>query len=236
MKLSSRLVRTRAFQVATGVVCAEFLRLVWKTNRVIVTPPDLYETVTPHFPVIITMWHGQHFMMPFVRHDRPDHKTKVLISRHRDGEINALAAERLGIGTIRGSGDTGGRFDLKGGVGAFKAMVDTLKAGCNVALTADVPKIARVAGNGIAKLAARSGRPVYAFGIATSRRHVMDNWDRSAINLPFGRLVIAAEGPIYIPDSDDPAVIEQGRQEIERQLNRATERAYAIADGKECAR
>jgi lysophospholipid acyltransferase (LPLAT)-like uncharacterized protein len=233
MKFSSRIVRTRAFQVATGVACAEFLRLVWKTNRLIVEPADLYETVIPHFPVIITMWHGQHFMMPFVRHDDPAHATKVLISRHRDGEINAIAAERLGVGTIRGSGDTRGRFDLKGGVGAFTAMIDTLKSGCNVALTADVPKIARVAGNGVAKLAARSGRPVYAFGIATSRRHVMDNWDHSAINLPFGRMVIAAEGPIYVPDSDDPDVVEQGRREIERRLNIATERAYEIADRKD---
>jgi lysophospholipid acyltransferase (LPLAT)-like uncharacterized protein len=96
-----------------------------------------------------------------------------------------------------------------------------------------VPKIARVAGSGIAKLAAYSGRPVYAFGIATSRRYEMNNWDRSAINLPFGRIVFAAAGPVRIPDTGDPEVIEQGRQEIERQLNIATERAYAIADGRE---
>jgi hypothetical protein len=233
MKFFSRIARTRAFQVGTGIACAEFLRLVWKTNRLTITPPDLYDTVIPHFPIIITMWHGQHFMMPFVRRDRPDHATKVLISRHRDGEINAIAAEHLGVGTIRGSGDTGGRFDLKGGVGAFKAMIVTLESGCNVALTADVPKIARVAGNGVTKLAARSGRPVYAFGIATSRRYVIDNWDRSMVNLPFGRMVISAEGPIYVPDSDDPQVIEQSRLEIERRLNIATDRAYAIADGKE---
>ncbi|MGZ3409069.1 MAG: lysophospholipid acyltransferase family protein [Xanthobacteraceae bacterium] len=235
MKLFSRIARSRAFQFGTGVVCAEFLRLVWNTNRLTILPSDLYETVRPHFPIIITMWHGQHFMMPFVRRSEPEHQTKVLISRHRDGEINAIAAERLGIGTIRGSGDTGGRFDLKGGVGAFKAMLDTLKAGCNVALTADVPKIARVAGLGVTKLAARSGRPIYAFGIATSRRHVIDNWDRSVVNLPFGRIAIAAEGPIYVPDTDDPELIEKSRLEIERRLNIATERAYAMVDGRESA-
>ena len=38
----------------------------------------------------------------------------------------AYAAERLGIGTVRGSGDHGRRFDLKGGVGAFREMVRAL--------------------------------------------------------------------------------------------------------------
>ena len=36
------------------------------------------------------MWHGQHFMSPFFW--REQHRVKVLISRHRDGEINAIAA------------------------------------------------------------------------------------------------------------------------------------------------
>ena len=51
-------------------------------------------------PLILAMWHGQHFLVPFVR--KPEHPVKVLVSRHRDGEINAIAAERLGVGTIRG--------------------------------------------------------------------------------------------------------------------------------------
>ena len=43
-------------------------------------------------PAIIAMWHGQHFMAPFIKRKDPRHRTKVLISRHRDGEINARAA------------------------------------------------------------------------------------------------------------------------------------------------
>jgi lysophospholipid acyltransferase (LPLAT)-like uncharacterized protein len=231
MQLMRRMTRSRAFQVAVGTACAEYLRFVWNTNRLTISPADIYDTA--EFPIIATMWHGQHFMMPFVRRKGRKFETRVLISRHRDGEINAIAAKRLDIDTIRGSGDPGGRFDLKGGVGAFKAMLDALKSGINVALTADVPKVARRAGNGVVKLAGYSGRPVYAFGLATSRRFEIDNWDKSVINLPFGRFVIAAEGPIYVKNSDDPETIEQYRQEIERRLNVANARAYALADGKE---
>jgi len=234
MRLTRRIVRSRAFHVAVGLTAAWWLRFVWMTNRSTVIPADVYAQIAPHLPAIITMWHGQHFLMPFVKlKHRAEHKTKVLISRHYDGEFNAIVAHHLGIGTIRGSGDTGGRFDLKGGVGAFKAMLDALKDGWNVALTADVPKISRRAGEGITKLAARSGRPIYAVAIASSRRYVMDTWDKSVVNLPFGRIMVVVEGPIYVPDSDDSDVIEQYRLDIERRLNAATARAYAVIDGKE---
>ena len=76
-------------------------------------------------PAILVFWHGQHFMTPFIK-TKESHRAKVLISRHRDGEFNAIAAERLGIGTIRGSGDHGSAFHRKGGVGAFREMVQAL--------------------------------------------------------------------------------------------------------------
>ena len=66
-------------------------------------------------------------------------------------------------------------------------MVRTLQDGCNVALTADVPKRSRVAGLGIIMLARESGRPIMPFAMATSRFIRLKNWDRTTINLPFGR-------------------------------------------------
>ena len=72
-------------------------------------------------------------------------------------------------------------------------MLERSEEGYNVALTADVPKVARVAGLGVVKLAQYSGRPIYAVAIATSRRIELDNWDRTAINLPFGRIAMRGE-------------------------------------------
>ena len=128
----------------------------------------------------------------------------MLMSRHHDGEINAIAAERLGVGTIRGSGNHGGGFVHKGGVAAFQAMLDALNEGYSVALTADVPKVSRVAGLGIVKLAQMSGRPIYPIAIATSRRIVLDNWDRTTINLPFSRGAGVVREPLCVAaDADD---------------------------------
>jgi lysophospholipid acyltransferase (LPLAT)-like uncharacterized protein len=223
-----RLVGSRHFQKATGIVAAEYLRLVWNTNRFVIEPEGIYESVDRDAPVIIAMWHGQHFLMPFVR--RPHHRVKVLVSRHRDGEINALAAERLGIGVIRGSGSHGGEFLGKGGVSGFKEMLSALQEGYIVALTADIPKVARVAGLGIIKLASASGRPIYPIAIATRRRLELKNWDRTAINLPFGRAARVAGEPIRVAADADAAALETARRALEASLNAATARAYALAD------
>src|SRR3954471_18704873 len=126
MRALKRLARSRAVQTMVGVAAGEYLRLVWLTSRCILDPPEVYEQIAPRMPLIIAMWHGQHFMVPFIRRNYP---AKVLVSRHRDGEMNAIAAERLGVGTIRGSGDSGGRFDIKGGVGAFQGMLTALGDG-----------------------------------------------------------------------------------------------------------
>jgi lysophospholipid acyltransferase (LPLAT)-like uncharacterized protein len=210
-----------------ATAAAWYLRLVWYTNRVTLEPADIYETVDT--PAIIALWHGQHFMAPFIKRYEHQH-AKVLISRHRDGEINARAAERLGIGTIRGSGAHNGEFHRKGGAAAFTEMLESLNEGFNVALTADVPKIARVAGMGIVKLAQYSGRPIYAVAIATSRRIELKNWDRSTINMPFGRLALVAGASIAVARDADDAALEAKRLDVERELNRVTARAFEIVD------
>jgi lysophospholipid acyltransferase (LPLAT)-like uncharacterized protein len=225
-KLLRNVLRSSWVQRAVGFLAAEFLRLVWLTNRFSLDPPDIYGLVEPQLPAIFAFWHGQHFMTPFIR-TKESHRAKVLISLHRDGEFNALAAERLGVGTIRGSGDHGSAFHRKGGVGAFKEMVRALREDYSVALTADVPKRSRVAGLGIIMLARESGRPIMPFAMATSRFIRLKNWDRTTINLPFGRGALVGIGEISVPPDADAETMERLRLELEANLNEATRRAYA---------
>jgi lysophospholipid acyltransferase (LPLAT)-like uncharacterized protein len=224
-----RITASPMFQGAMGTLGAWYLRFVWLTSRTVVErgTMSLYEDLES--PAIVAAWHGQHFLMPFIK-DAKRHRAKVLISRHRDGEINARAAEKLGIGTIRGSGAHNGEFHRKGGAVAFNEMLDALKEGYNVAMTADVPKVARVAGLGVVKLAQHSGRPIYLVAMASSRRIELDNWDRTAINLPFSRVGIAASGPFRVPQDCDGAALESARKNLEDELNALTKRAYRLAD------
>jgi lysophospholipid acyltransferase (LPLAT)-like uncharacterized protein len=225
-KFLRNLSRAGWVQRGVGFLAAEYLRLVWLTNRFSFDPANIYDRVEPQQPAIFAFWHGQHFMTPFIK-TKETHRGKVLISRHRDGEYNAIAAERLGIGTIRGSGDHGSAFHRKGGVGAFKEMVRALKDNYNVALTADVPKRSRIAGLGIIMLARESGRPIMPFAMATSRFIRLNNWDGTTINLPFGRGALVGIGEVIVPPDADGETMERLRAELEANLNEATRRAYA---------
>ncbi len=224
-----RLFSARWVQVLLGALIAAYLRLVYATSRVTIEPPDIYDRIDRNLPLILTFWHGQHFLMPFVK--KPYHRAAVLISRHRDGEINAQAAHRLGIETIRGSGDTKGKFHVKGGSVAFRQMLATLDDGVNVALTADVPKISRRAGLGIVKLAMQSGRPIRPLALATSRRKVAKSWDKAALNLPFSHLSAVVGDEITVPPDADRALQETIRLQVEDAINAVTRRAYEIVDG-----
>jgi lysophospholipid acyltransferase (LPLAT)-like uncharacterized protein len=234
MAFLKRALGSRAFQIALGVTAAEYLRLVWKTSRLVVEPADFYDRIGPELPIIAAMWHGRHFMVPFFK--RAEHKGKVLISRHRDGEVNAIAAKRLGVETIRGSGDHNRNFGRKGGVAAFKVMLDALADGYNVALTADVPKVSRVAGAGIITLARMSGRPIYPVAVTTSRRIVLDTWDHAEVNLPFSRFAIVVGDPVAVAADADERMQEAARGALEAELNRVTARARATADGRRASR
>ena len=218
--------RSSWFQRAAGFLAAEFLRLVWRTNRFSIEPLDIYAQVEPRLPAILVFWHGQHFLAPFIK-TKPSYRVKVLISLHRDGEFNAIAVQRLGIETIRGSGDHGSAFNRKGGVGAFMEMVRALGDGYNMALTADVPKRSRVAGLGVIMLARETGRPIVPFAMATSRFLRLNNWDRTTINLPFGRGAVVASDVMVVPPDADAETMEKLRVQLEASLNQATREAYA---------
>ena len=222
------------FQRGIGFLAAEYLKFVWRTNRFTLDPPGLYERVEPQLPAIFAFWHGQHFMTPFIK-TKDSHVAKVLVSLHPDGEYNAIAAERLGIGTIRGSGDHGSGFHRKGGISAYREMVRALEENYNIALTADVPKRSRVVGLGIIMLARESGRPIMPFAMATSRYIRLNNWDRTTINLPFGRGALIGVEEVYVPSDADAEKMEELRLKLEAILNEATRRAYAMVGRPEGA-
>lgn len=230
MLSSRRIARARWVQKTIGIAAAEYLRFVNLTSRTVTVPGDIYERAGTDLPIILAMWHGQHFMAPFIK--KNGHKAKTLISRHRDGEMNAVAAEWLGVETIRGSGDHGTEFHRKGGVSAYRQMLTALSEGYNVALTADVPKVSRVAGPGIIRLARDSGRPIYPVALASSRRKELNNWDRSAVNLPFSLIAGVVGEPVRVGPDATNADLEAARIKLETELNAATDQAYAIADGK----
>ena len=230
MSLVKRIVRSRAVQESLGFLVAGYLKLVRRTNRFVMEPADAYDRIGPQMPVIAAMWHGQHFMIHFAK--RPQDRAASLVSRSGDGEFNAIALRHLGVRAIRGSGARGRDIRKKGGVQAMRAMLRALADGEMVVLTADVPKIARVCGEGIVTLAQLSGRPIVPVAVVTSRRMDFSSWDKASIGLPFGRGAMVLGDPILVPRDADAQALEALRRQVERELDAVHARAYALVGSR----
>jgi lysophospholipid acyltransferase (LPLAT)-like uncharacterized protein len=221
-----RLGRMKFVQETLGFLLALYIRLVRRTNRFAVEPPDLDAAIAGQTPLIVAMWHGQHFMISFAW-PRSIARMAALISRHGDGGVNAAALRRLGVAPIRGSGASAGGTRRKGGVSAMREMLRALSGGASVAITADVPKRARVAGPGIVLLARLSGRPIAPTAVVTSRRFDFSSWDRASLGKPFGRGAIVVGDLIHVAGDADEQAMEVARQAVEAGLDAVHARAYA---------
>ena len=182
-------------------------------------------------PVIIALWHGQHLLAPvFYPKDR---RLAAMVSRSADAELNANVLARFGIDIVRGSGGREGVQNAdKGGARALIALKKALGAGSSVCMIADIPHgTPRESGQGIILLAKLSGRPILPVAFTTSRRKVLEkSWDKTTINLPFGRGSTVVGEPIAVAMDADEAQLEAKRWELTKALNAATAEAYRMVD------
>lgn len=226
-----RIGRSRAAQGALAFFAAHYLRLVERTTRFTVEPPDFRERVLADGPVIAALWHGQHLGAHFAW--PPGMKVAALISRNRDAEANALALQRMGVIPIRGSGGRAEKMRKRGGFQALREMLRCLQSGVSLVLTADVPKTARVVGEGVVTLAKLSGRPIYPLAVASARRVDFNSWDRASLPLPFSKGAIVVGEPIRVAADASAQDLEAARQRVERALDAAHARAYEILGSRD---
>jgi lysophospholipid acyltransferase (LPLAT)-like uncharacterized protein len=224
------ILNSRVVIASAGFLLAAFGKLVHATNRMVREPPaDFYAPLDRNKAVIIALWHGEHFLAPFL--GREEDRLTALVTTHRDGEIVARGGSYFGMRAIRGSGGQGRDFVRKKAVQAFSAMLRELRAGGSVMMTADVPKTARVAGSGIVLLAKYAQCPIVPVAMTTSRHYRLSNWDRTCVSLPFGRMVAVRGEEIHVARDADEHAIEDARVRVEAALNEMTRRAYALASG-----
>ena len=175
MSIFKRVANSNATLGLAGFFLASYFRLIGLTNRRRHEPSaEFYRPFTTGKPFIIALWHGEHFLLPFL--DIPTDKLNILITTHRDGEMLARACGDHGLKCIRGSGGDGAEFLRKKALHAFTAMLRVLRKGESVVMTADVPKVSRVAGLGIVTVAKHAGCPIIPLAMATSRFRRLSNW------------------------------------------------------------
>jgi len=222
-----RLLASKPAVAMVSAIASAYIRLVYATSTIKRDPAVTDAKLFDHHPQVLALWHGQFLLLPNLKPKRPA-DVKAMVSRHGDATMLAAVLRRFGMELIRGAG-AGKRRRNRGGATAMRESLRALTAGASVAMTADVPPgPARRAGEGIATLAAKSGRPVVPFAIASSRFLKLPTWSAFTINLPFSTLAVVIGDPVYVA-ALDAAEIETGRAAIEQALAEVTARAYALA-------
>lgn len=213
-----------------AVLIGGYLRLIRLTSRIIYDPADCWPRAEADAPFIAASWHGQS-NLAYICTPHPE-RVALLISNHPDGRMAAALGRSFGFRTIDGSGASDRQTHGTGGLSAFRNMLRALKDGHSLFLTADIPPVpGRDVAPGVIALARRSKRPVWAMATASSRRKILTRvWDLMQMNYPFSRIAFAVEGPLVL---DDPAVSdEEYAARLKVLLDRALERAFALADSK----
>lgn len=231
-RLREPLTRSTFSKHALAFGLHSLLRLVRHTNRPAPGMASEDDTIATLRGNIIAVWHGQHLLAPmFLPRDL---NCVAMVSRSADAELNALVLGRLGIGVARGSGGRSRRHaSQKGGSSALIALKKALDDGKTAIMIADIPHgTPRDAGLGIIKLAQLSGRAIMPSAITTSRRIVLHRtWDKTTLNLPFGRYGFAVGEPLYVDRNADDEALERARRRLTDAINGVTEAAHRFADG-----
>ncbi len=162
----------------------------------------------PKEPCIFALWHA-HQCGLYSLEGR--NKTNVMISRSKDGEIIARAAEIMGLKTVRGS-------ITRGGASATLELVERIKNGDNGAITVDGPKGPnRVVKKGIIEIAKITGVPIVPITwYSPSRGYIkLKTWDEFRFPLFCRKMLMYYGEPIYIRPDADAQEIENKRKLLE---------------------
>ena len=218
MRFSHRILSSDLVQGLVSAVAATYIRFVFHTNRWEVVGSEIADRLLrDNRRGIICFWHGRLLMMPYgVRGTRPFH---IMISDHRDGRLIARTVRRFGIDVIFGS-------SFREPVQALYRMAQICRDFGLPCVTPDGPRGPRMRAAIGPVLAAEMAEAVLVpASYATTRRLLLNSWDRFVLPLPFGRGVFVVGQEIEVGPALDPAAREALRLRLERSLNEVTAQA-----------
>ena len=160
--------------------------------------------------IIYLFWHNRLMMMPCLE-KLSNAKINVLISMHRDGALISEVMRCFGFDIISGSSH-------HGSVGAVKGLLEKIKNGETVAITADGSRgpVYKLNTN-ITKIASRFGVNIVPLSYSTTYKKIFYNsWDKFIFPLPFGKVNIIYGAPIIANKESD---IEHVNSRIQHEMD-----------------
>ena len=144
---------------------------------------------------IYSFWHDQLLMCPLTWQNRKP--IRVLISKHRDGDIISKVILHLGFSAIRGSTHKSNKIKNKGGLLSARKMIKSLKNGISIGISPDGPKGPRhKVSEGILSISRLSKSVILPVGIGFKKKWVLNTWDKFIIPKPFNEITVVWGDPI----------------------------------------
>ncbi|MEW6289636.1 MAG: lysophospholipid acyltransferase family protein [Thermodesulfobacteriota bacterium] len=168
-------------------------------------------------PFIVSFWH---YGVIYIVYQARAIPYVAMVSASKDGEYVSRILQSKGFATVRGSRN-------KGAVSALKGLMKEMARGKTAVLVADGSQgPARQAQAGTILLASKTGAPIVPVGWAADRYKTFRSWDRTAIPLPFARVVLWYGEPILVPRELQSVELEAYRLRLEQALNELYEKSW----------
>ncbi|RKY28989.1 MAG: hypothetical protein DRP79_01640 [Planctomycetota bacterium] len=173
---------------------------------------------------IYCFWHGN-LLVPYHKHrNRGVH---IVISRHRDGELISRIVEKGGYIPVRGS-------STRGGMRAMKELLRLAEEGDIIAFTPDGPRgPARKFKDGPVYLSKTTGAPIYLMGVGFSNCWQVKDWSGMKIPKPFSTIALSYVGPYNVASDATETELEEWKEKLALELDKADAEAERIAKLKE---
>jgi lysophospholipid acyltransferase (LPLAT)-like uncharacterized protein len=180
----------------------------------------LFDT-EPARPVIFCTWHNRLALslMVYLKHPKklqPSRRMAAIVSASRDGAVLARVLELFGVEPVRGS-------TSRRGPQALLELTTWAERGFDLAITPDGPRgpCYRVQ-EGVIALAGLTGLPIVPVSYHLNWKIRAGSWDRFQIPLPFARVEIDFDAPVYVERDASPAERDQRWHHLEERMHAIT--------------
>ena len=186
----------RLIQTLISLIGSIYVLTVYKTSKVNLKNRKKIENLLErNESFIYSFWHDQLLMCPLTW--QSNSSIKVLISKHRDGDIIAQLISNLGFEAIRGSTHKTNKIKNKGGLLSARKMIKSLKNGISIGISPDGPKGPRhKVSDGILSISRLSKSVILPVGIGFKKKWVLNTWDKFIIPKPFNEITVVWGDPI----------------------------------------
>ena len=210
-------------QKIIAFLASAYLNLVYSTSRIELIGRNKIEIfLNKKESFIYSFWHDQLLFCPLTWQSAEI--IKVLISKHRDGDIITKVIDKFGFKAIRGSTHKPSKAKNKGSLVSARQVIKSLQNGISIGIAPDGPKGPRhEVSDGIIQISKLSHKSILPVAIGFQKKWVLNTWDQFIIPRPFNNIRVIWGNPINFKSGTKK--VSDLKIQLEKKMNQLTKEA-----------